>query len=314
MTAARTATDAKQSPRQLGPVPVAPLQARNAARRRVFALAWYTVNILLLVSFVAAVYAAGWEYSTRKYLKGFSDAIIPASAPPLGKVQAILDWMSHGPARRDPMPETLADDRDPTDTLNYAALLQVCGTATNAFLNLGNTGGIPVRRLLLLDGNGVTVHVVAEVLIDGRWIVADPAFRTILRGPDGSLLTREQLAVPATLAFAVRNLPDYLPSYTFNRTVHVRMERGGAAGLMFRRLLNRWVPGWEGSVMLSLVTERASLAMLFISAPILVFLSLLRSVIRWYGEARLGISPVLLRERIRRASQALLATSPQQSV
>jgi hypothetical protein len=311
MTVANAAAEAtEKTSRHLRPVAVDP-SARSCRSRRAFALAWYAVNILLLASFIATVYAAGWEYVTRRYLRGFSDAIIPASESSVGKVQAILDWMEHGPSRREPIPETLADadDRDPTDTLNYAALLQVCGTATNAFINLANTAGIPVRRLLLLDEHGVTVHVVAEVLIAGRWIVADPAFRTILRGPDGSLLTREDLIEPDTLAFAVRNIPEYLPSYTYDRAVHIRVARAGAVGLLLGRYLDGWAPGWEGSVTLSLLTERVSLAMLFISIPVVIFLLALRSGVRWYGQARLGIRPLLLRERVRRASIALLGTS-----
>ena len=40
--------------------------------------------------------------------------------------------------------------RDPQDTLNYHQLLEVCGSATNAFLNLSRSTGLQARRLLLL--------------------------------------------------------------------------------------------------------------------------------------------------------------------
>ena len=313
MNAANTATEADRDARPLGPM-VVPPATRSARMRKLFALAWYAVNFLLLASFLMGVYAAGWEYTTRRYLSGFSDAIIPASESPVAKVQAILDWMAHGPARRDPMPEDLADDRDPTDTLNYAALLQVCGTATNAFVNLANTGGIPVRRLLLLDQSGGTVHVVAEVLIDGRWIVADPAFRTVLRGPDGSLLTRQDLLSPRTLAFAVRNIAGYLPAYTYEHTVHIRAARAGRVGLLLSWFLDRWIPGWEGSVTLTLLTERNSLAWLCLSVPLIVFFLLLRAALRWYGQAYFGIVPQKFRDRVRRASLALLDTSSGEAV
>jgi hypothetical protein len=309
MSTAKTAAElADKSARQLGPVVVRPAP-RSAGSRKAFTIFWYTVNFLLLAALALGVYAASWEYATRRYLSGFSDAIVPASESSLGKVQAILDWMAHGPTRRDPMPEDLADDRNPTDTLNYAALLQVCGTATNAFVNLANTAGLPVRRLLLLDRNGVTVHVVAEVLIAGRWIIADPAFRTILRGPDGGLLTREDLLSPDTLAYAVRNIPDYLSSYNYDHTEHIRVARAGRAGVLLSRYLDRWLPGWEGSVTLTLLTERDSLALLYLSVPLVVFFVLLRAAIRWYGQSHYGIRPLRLRDRVRRASLALLATS-----
>src|ERR1700689_291628 len=123
-----------------------------------FRITWFAVNVLLVASIFFAVYSAGWEFSTRRYLRGFSDAIVPATAPGDEKVEAILRWMQHGPTRLPYGPSALVPDRDPTDTLNYDALLQVCGTATNAFINLANTGNLEVRRLLLLDQNQMTKH------------------------------------------------------------------------------------------------------------------------------------------------------------
>ena len=96
-------------------------------------------------------------------------------------------------------------DRNPIDTLNFQALLQVCGTATNAFENLAVSGGLRARRLLLLDSSLRTKHVDAEVLVNGRWMVVDPAFRVILRSPDGQALTRYELAIPAAFSAATRN-------------------------------------------------------------------------------------------------------------
>ena len=97
---------------------------------------WYAVNVLLIVSLGAVLYSAGWEFSTRSYLKGFSDAIVPFSDNPEQKVEAILAWMQHGPARRSTTDPGSLDARNPEDTLNYRQLLEVCGTATNAFVNL----------------------------------------------------------------------------------------------------------------------------------------------------------------------------------
>ena len=198
-------------------------------RHRFFWSAWYFVNALLLVSIFAAVYATAWEYSTRRYLKGFSDAIIPAAASPEEKIQAILDWMAHGPARLWSGSVGSAQDRDPTDTLNYDSLLRVCGTATNAFINLADSGGLPARRILLLNSDQGAKHVDAEVLVKGRWIVVDPGFRAILRTRDGNTLTRDQLVSPAVFLAATQDIPRYDPSYTFERTTHVRTARLGRA-------------------------------------------------------------------------------------
>ena len=80
---------------------------RDALRYRVahethplFRALWLAVNALLILSVFLAMYATGWEYSTRRYLTGFSDAIVPATAPGQEKIDAVLNWMAHGPTRQ----------------------------------------------------------------------------------------------------------------------------------------------------------------------------------------------------------------------
>src|SRR5215469_4878746 len=72
-------------------------------RHRLFLLTWYGVNFLLIVAVVAVVYTTAWEYSTRRYLKGFSDAVIPKTAPLEEKIQSILSWMSSPAAQLTPV-------------------------------------------------------------------------------------------------------------------------------------------------------------------------------------------------------------------
>ena len=69
-------------------------------RKRPFEVAWYFVNAMLIFSIILCAYSFAWEYSTRKYLQGFSEAIIPAGATPIQKIETILSWMTNGPARR----------------------------------------------------------------------------------------------------------------------------------------------------------------------------------------------------------------------
>jgi hypothetical protein len=264
------------------------------------------VNVLLVVSVIVAAYSAGWEFSTRRYLEGFSDAIVPATSPGDEKIEAILNWMAHGPARRVSGSAAAQPDRDPTDTLNYDALLRVCGTATNAFINLVDTGGMQARRLLLVDNRQMTKHVVAEVLVDGRWIIVDPSFRVVLRGADGKTLTREELANPAVFATATGNIRGYDSSYTYDHTVHVRLARLHAFGLFLRRVLDHLAPGWEETPSMTLLVERESFAALVSSVLLVIFLVLLRTSLRWYGEKRLGLHSVHIRQQLRRACHAFL--------
>lgn len=291
------------------PLESATISAAAAPRHRVFLALWYALNFVLVCAVLAAAYCVGWEYSTRRYLKGFSDAIIPFTAPPAQKAAAILNWMSQGPGRQVSDTNAPLVDRDPTDTLNYASLLRVCGTATNAFINLADSAGLAARRLLLLDSNRNTVHVVAEVLIDGRWIIVDPAFRTIPRGVDGGLLTAQDLANPQVLAAATSHIAEYDPSYTYNLTAHVRLSRIRYIGAPLRAVLDRLLPGWEDSTTASLLLERKSMADMVIALAILFLLLLVRMAFRWYGERRMGLRAMRIRSQVKRAVLAFLDTA-----
>lgn len=102
-------------------------------------------------------------------------------------VQAYYPFQEKGGlARRDGAITGALPLRDPEETLSYHSLLQVCGSASNAFINLALSSGLHARRLLPLNSKGSTTHVDAQVLLDGRRVVIDTAFRIILRGPDGT--------------------------------------------------------------------------------------------------------------------------------
>jgi hypothetical protein len=270
-----------------------------------FRVIWFAGNVLLILSILLVAYSVAWEYSTRRYLKGFSDAVVPASAAPEEKIEAILNWMSSGPARLKSNPDTFAPERDPTETLNYAALLQVCGSATNAFVNLADSSGLTARRLLLLDSRRTAKHVVAEVLVGGRWIVVDPAFRTILHGPDGRSLTRQELEDPTVFSAATGGIRDYPAIYTFDRTSHIRLSRLGGGGQFLRRVLDRALPGWEDSATATLLVERESFSALIVSLMLVLLVLLFRTSLRWYSQRNYGIRPPRVRKRLQHACTAL---------
>ena len=288
-------------------VPAVP--ARGTPGYRLFLAAWYAVNSLLVISILVVVYCITWEYSTRRYLKGFSDAIVPVAGSPQEKVESILNWMSYGPARNPNKPDSASPNREPTETINYESLMRVCGSATNAFVNLADSAGLSARRLLLLNSSWQAKHVVAEVFIDGRWIVADPAFRVLLRSTDGKLLARQQLADPKIFFAATRDIPHYDQRYTYERTAHIRITRIRIVGLLLRHALDHLLPGWEDSTAVSLLVERRSLAAMVLAILSLLFLSIVRIVLRWYGERSLGFQSVRIHDQIRRACAAFLNTA-----
>jgi hypothetical protein len=279
-----------------------------AERHLLFRFLWRGVNLLLLLVVVSSVYAGFREYSVRQYLKGFSDAVVPESATPEEKVQAILAWMQSGPSRNVAIDLSELSNRDPEDTLNYRQLLSVCGTATNAFLNLARSGGLNVRRLLLLSPERTTKHVVAEVQIDNKWVVVDPTYRAVFRDGAGRYLTRDELKNPAIFAEAISRVPGYPKEYSFERYAHVRLAKLPLNGMGIRAVLEGIMPGWDDAVDWSLLLERESFLVFVISVCLTLFFLLLRVVLAWYADSRLRIPRFHLREHVVRAGVAFFFT------
>jgi len=245
----------------------------------------------LAVSVLITAFGALWEYSTRCYLSGFSDAVVPSGAPPEEKVAAILSWMQNGPSRTasDPSTDSGFEFRNPEITLNNRTLLKVCGTATNAFVNLADTAGLQARRLLLLS-NGSVAHVVAEVNINGRWVVVDPAFGVILKDSAGHLLTREDLANPDVLHTATQSIPAYSSLYTYTHTSHVHLEAFPWLGHWLHAALDATYPQWQESFDWTLLLERDSYAFC-VAGSLLLLLSLFANFFLFCVERLRGIAP-----------------------
>lgn len=276
--------------------------------QKLFRISWWTVNALLLVSLLALAHSAAWEYSVRRYLSGFSDAIVPGGATPEERVQAILNWMRVGPPRSvEPITAGLAM-RDPETTLNYHQLLSICGTATNAFLNLARSSDLQVRRLLLLTPDRNTKHVVAEVQLNGRWVIVDPMYRVILRNSAGEMVTVNELKNPQTFAEAIGKVPGYPPEYNYQNYAHVRVARLPMQGLQLRPFLDRVFPGWDEKLDWSLLLERESFLVLTLAAWATLILFVLRLVMGWYADRKLKIPRFHLRAHLARAGAAFLAS------
>lgn len=263
--------------------------------------------MLLAASIAAMLYSSAREYSVRRYLDGFSDAIVPNTLPAEQKVKAILDWMRAEPSRANTTNPEALSKRDPEMTLTYRQLLNVCGTATNAFLNLARSSDLRVRRLLLLSPNRTTKHVVAEVLIDDRWIIVDPAFRVILKDARGHYLTRSELRDPAVFSEAAGAIPNYPREYNYDQFAHVRLARLPLEGLHLRRLLDGVYPGWDEALDWSLLLERESFFYLVLSGAATLCFLLLRVLLAWYADSRLRIPRFRLRTKAIRAGEAFFS-------
>jgi hypothetical protein len=277
------------------------------SRHPIFRTVWWSVHLLLALALLALVYAGVREFSVRWYLDGFSDAIVPGILPAELKVQGILTWMRIEPSRAIATDPDALPQRDPYITLNYQQLLRVCGTATNAFLNLSREDDLQVRRLLLLSSEGRTKHVVAEVLIDRRWIVVDPTYHVILKDAQGRLLTRKDLQNPAIFEQAAAAIPNYPREYNYEHFAHVRLARL-PFGLHLQRVFEEINPDWDEAVDWSLLLERQSFFYLVLAAAVAFILLAARFMLGWYADSRLRIPRFHLRQKMIRASVAFFST------
>jgi hypothetical protein len=279
-----------------------------AKEHRMFRCLWWSVNLLLSLALVCTIVTGVREYSVRRYLSGFSDAIVPQAAAPLEKVEAILAWMRDGPPRLEAQDPNRLSAHDPTDTLNYRQLLAVCGSATNAFLNLSRSAGLETRRLLLLTPARTTKHVVAEVLLERRWVIVDPTYRVILKNSHGDFLTGRELQDPAIFREATSLIPNYVPDYNYENFAHVRLATVPWRGFHIRRQLDRFFPGWDEYLDWSLLLERRSFLSFFLAVNSLLGLLLLRVIFAFLADHHFRVPRFRLRHHLGRAIAAFFST------
>lgn len=208
---------------------------RFPSAKKIFGL-WFVLS-LMLASFALHQYLA-----QRSYLRGFAEAIVPLDGSPSEKVEALLRYFRHHTTR---LKGDLWDE-NPVTALRHEELLRNCGSAASAFVFLARSLGIPARGLLLLNERGIVQHVVAEVWLDGRWVVVDPAFGMAMKDKQGRWLSKEELRNPETLRFATRDVP-YPSDYTYDRTAYINWQKVPLIGARWGEWLReRGLEEWMG--------------------------------------------------------------------
>jgi hypothetical protein len=263
---------------------------------------------LLIVAVALFFYGLAWNYSTRRYLKGFSDAIVPLQGSPEEKSEALLGWLREEPDRTGASIKG-TNLRDPVGIVQDARLLKICGSASNAFVNLAEAAGLSTRRLLLLDASGGTTHVVVEVKWGKRWVVVDPSFRSVFRDQSGRALTKDDLRNPEIFRDAIARIPNYKPTYTFDHTVHIHLTRIPILGSFLRRALTILLPEWEEVVNWGYFPENPSLWPILISLPLFLLGIFIRLTVRRYGRKQLGVETVGFRKRLVETGRVFLHRS-----
>jgi len=244
------------------------------------------------------IYGLAWTHSSHTYLKGFADAIVPLNGTPQQKTEALLGWFRQEPPRNDGVVEGAANLRDPVNIVQNESLLKMCGSASNAFLNLADAAGLKARRLLLLQHSGGTSHVVAEVEWDDRWVVVDPQHGHVFRDRAGRALSKEELRDPEVFQDAISRIPGYNPEYTFARTAHIHLRRIPRLGGVVHSTLDWLDPSWQEAFDWGYFAENPSLWPTLLSLPLLLLALLLRLVVGRYNRTERHTKPLSLEETV----------------
>src|SRR5262249_32655141 len=154
---------------------------------------------------------------------------------------------------------------------------------------------LSVRRLLLLTPERTTKHVVAEVLLEDKWVIVDPTYRIVMRDKQGHLLTRKDLQNPEVFAQATSVVPNYPVEYNYKAFAHIRLARLPMQGLGMRRMMDKIYSGWDETVDWSLLLERESYFVLCAFIASSLFFLLMREALAWLADRRLKIPRFHLR-------------------
>jgi hypothetical protein len=273
-----------------------------------FIVGRYSGGLTLFAATILLLYGLVWDYSTRRYISGFSDAIVPLQGSPEQKSLALLAWLRDEPERKDRFMDQ-STTRDPVGIVQDARLLRICGSASNAFVNLAEASGVKTRRLLLLDEYGNTMHVVVEVRWEEGWVVVDPTFRTVFRDPTGRALTKNDLRYPDVFRDAIGRIPNYSPTYKFDRTVHIHLTRIPVLGVLIRRTLDSLVPGWEESINWGYLPEHPSLWPVVLSMPLFMLGILILKIVRRFNRSLLRSTRLGFSERLKASGRLFLQKS-----
>jgi len=266
----------------------------------------YTSLALIAAAVALSFYGVLWSYSTSRYLKGFSDAIVPLEGSQEQKTMALLSWLRNEPDRKDKSTDQFYT-RDPVGIVQDGHLLQVCGSASNAFMNLAESAGLRTRRLLLLNPSGSVKHVVVEVRWDDRWVVVDPSFRSVFQDHAGRALSKEDLSHPGVFQDAIRGIPNYNPEYSFEHTAHIHLTRIPELGVFLRRTLNFLFPRWEETVNWGYLPEHPSLWPTVFSLPLFLLGIAIRMIV--YSRQQFYAKNVGFRKRLIETSRIFLQRS-----
>lgn len=112
------------------------------------------------------------------------------------RLQALLDWTHENVRPQFAGPSRLVSG-------NFSTIVRrgygYCDQDAHVFATLAFFAGYEVHLLFLFDANGSSPHTVAEVRVDGRWILADPWLGVLFLDHDGELAGTAELGTTAEI-------------------------------------------------------------------------------------------------------------------
>ncbi len=157
-------------------------------------------------------------------------------------------------------------------------------------------------RALLLTPERSTKHVVAEVSLEGRWIIVDPTYRVMQRDAQSNFLTRKDLQNPQTFREATSQIPKYVPEYNYDSYAHVRLSAVPLHGFHIRETID-----WDEYLDWSLLLVRRSFLFFFLSVNALLCLLILRVVPGFLAGHHFQVNRFRLRNKLSRAIAAFFS-------
>jgi hypothetical protein len=136
------------------------------------------------------------------FFRRTAERLVAAKATHRERLEALMGW-----AHENVRPTYAAPTRVVAD--NFMDIVRrgygSCDQTAHVFATLAHYAGYDVHLLFLRAPDGVSPHTVAEVRIDGRWVLVDPFLPTLFLDRDGHLASVADLGTTAAIpeAYAV---------------------------------------------------------------------------------------------------------------
>lgn len=227
--------------------------SRKPHYARLFFSRWnFAVAVALAFLWVEA------DYENRLYDALVANALkTPSSMSRQEKVLALMQTTHTTVVTREPLFRDIAIRGVHAVLLRSGdtELLQAdgsCGSCAHIFAEACQRIGIPVRCCQLSDSRDQTEHVIAEALVDGRWVVVDPLFPQVFHDSSGKLVGCAE--VNANWEYYKNQAPKYREfGYQFGNVRYTNWSKIPVVMPMVRELL-KWIFGEQRTNTFSLRT------------------------------------------------------------